>query len=232
MDLKGSACIVTGASAGLGVAFSEALVAKGARVAGLARRKDRLDAIRKRLGDAFLPVVCDVRDSAAVKRAVGEALAAFGRIDVLINNAGLGRFGPIEKVDEATWRELIDTNVTGVFLCTKEVVPVMKRQGRGDIVIISSVAGLIGNPELSAYNTTKFAVRGLGEALFKELREFGIKVSTVFPGSVATEFSHSGASASYKMSAAEVAEAVVFILERSENFLVSDIVLRPLKPKG
>ncbi len=232
MDLKGSVSIVTGASKGLGRAFTEALIARGGRVAGLARRSAHLEEVTRALGDSFLPLACDVRDLTAVQDAVRTAEKTFGRIDVLINNAGVGRFGPIDAIGKDEWDEVIATNVTGVYHLTREVVPIMKRQGSGHIVNIASIAGLLGNPELSAYNASKFAVRGMSEALFKELREFGIKVSAVFPGSVETSFEHSGSVATNKMAAAEVAEVVMFVLERTENFLVSDVVMRPLKPKG
>ncbi len=232
MELKEKAAIVTGASQGLGLSIGEALLRKGARVAGLARRPALLEDAAKRLGPAFLPIPCDVGDLEAVRSAVRAAVQAFGRVDVLVNNAGVGRFGPIDELPKEDWDEMIATNVTGVFHMTREVVPIMKERGSGHIINMASIAGLIGNPHLAGYNATKFAVRGLSEALFKELREFGIKVSAVFPGSVETSFRDPGIGAAKKLSAAEVAEVVVHILESSDNFLVSDVVLRPLKPKG
>jgi len=198
----------------------------------MARRAGPLNALAEKLGDSFLPLPCDVRDLLAVERAVGTAKEKFGRIDILINNAGVGRFGPIDELRKEDWDELMDTNVTGLYHVTREVVPIMKKQGSGHILNIASIAGLLGNPNLGGYNASKFAVRGLTEALFKELRDFGIKVSGLYPGSVATNFSGSSHRATYKMDPAEVAAVGIHVLERSENFLISDVVMRPLKPRG
>jgi NAD(P)-dependent dehydrogenase (short-subunit alcohol dehydrogenase family) len=232
MNLTSRVAIVTGASEGIGRAISETLIREGAQVTGLARRQAPLEEAARLLGPAFRPIPCDVRDLNAVSVAVGAAVKAFSRVDILVNNAGVGRFGPIDELSKEDWDEMMDTNVTGVFHMLREVVPIMKRQGSGHIVNVASIAGLLGNPNLAGYNASKFALRGMSEALFKELREFGIKVSAVFPGSVETSFQHSDSAASHKMSAEEVAEVVIHILERSDNFLVSDVVLRPLRPKG
>jgi NADP-dependent 3-hydroxy acid dehydrogenase YdfG len=230
MDLQGRVAIVTGASRGLGMSFTEALIAKGARVAGFARSADLLAEAARRHGDSFLPVPCDVGDLPQVRAAVRKVVESTGRIDVVINNAGIGRFGPIDALPKEDWDEMVRTNLTGVYHVTREVVPVLKAGGGGHIVNIASIAGLLGNPNLSGYNATKFGVRGLSEALFKELRESGIKVTAVFPGSVETSFAHSSAVAAHKMAAAEVAEVVLFALERSDNFLISEVVMRPLRP--
>jgi NAD(P)-dependent dehydrogenase (short-subunit alcohol dehydrogenase family) len=194
MDLKDKVAVVTGASSGLGLAFSEALAARGAQVYGLARRAERLEALRRDLGGRFHPVVCDVRDESQVKAAFDALGREAGRIDVLVNNAGLGRFGPVDKLSLEDWKVQVDTNLTGVFLCTREALAFMKRQNRetgfgGHIVNIASVAGLLGTAQLAAYNATKFALRGFSEALMKEVRDDGVKVTCVYPGSVATAFS-------------------------------------------
>ncbi len=232
MDLKDRTAIITGASEGLGLCFSQVLIEDGARVAGLARRVALLEEHARKFGAAFLPIPCDVRDLEAVRSAIRRVRESFGRIDILINNAGVGRFGPIEELKKEDWDEMMDTNLTGLYHVTREVVPILKKQGSGHIVNIASIAGLLGNPNLGGYNASKFAVRGLSEALFKELREFGIKVTGIYPGSVATNFSSSGHRAPHKMDPAEVAQVVLHVLTRSENFLISDVVMRPLKPKG
>lgn len=234
MELENSRTIVTGASQGVGLAIAEALIARGGRVAGLARTARPLQEAADRLGGEFVPIVCDVRDLEAVRRAVVQVKEALGGIDALVNNAGVGRFGAIDELSKDDWDEMIATNVSGVYHCTREVTPDLKEQGHGHIVNIASIAGLIGNPNLFGYNASKYAVRGMTDALFKELREFGIKVSAVYPGSIETGFSggRRPSSASHKMRPGEVAEVVIHILERSDNFLISEVVLRPLRPRG
>ncbi len=232
MNLDDARVIVTGASAGLGLETARLLLERGALVAGWARGEARLREIADALGDRFTPVVCDVRDDAAVREALETTRRELGHVDVLVNNAGVGRFGAIDELSKEDWDEMIDTNVTGVFHVTRAVVPLMKERGSGHIVNVASIAGKIGNPELSGYNASKFAVRGLSDALFKELRDSGIKVTAIFPGSIDTDFSatRSGRS-TRRMAPREVAEVITHVLERSDNFLISEVVMRPLRPR-
>ena len=239
MELQDKVAVVTGASDGIGLAFSERLVGRGAHVFGLARREEKLREVQQRLGERFHPVRCDVTEEAEVERAFETILREGRRIDVLINNAGLGRFARIDELTLEDWDVQMDTNLRGVFLCTRKTVPQMKQQNReggfgGHIVNIASIAGLLGNPNLGAYNATKFGLRGLSEALMKELREDGIKVSCVYPGSIDTSFGAiAGTSGSPNaMTAADVASTVLHLLETPDNYLVSEVVLRPLRPKG
>ena len=162
-----------------------------------------------------------------------------GRIDVLVNNAGLGRFGKIEELPVDDWDVQMATNLRGVFLCTRAAVPQMKQQNAdsgfgGHVVNIASIAGLLGNPNLGAYNASKFGVRGLSEALMKELRGDGIKVTCVYPGSIETDFSmgSSGQGSTNKMTPDDITSTVLHVLETSENYLISEVVMRPLRPKG
>ncbi len=237
MQLQDKVAVVTGAS--LGRAFADALVARGAAVFGLARSADDLQDAQDALGDAFHPVACDVRDPDDVARAFQEVEAEAGRCDVLINNAGLGRFDSVEDYDDEAWNVMMDTNVTGLFFCTRAAVPMMKAQNAesgfgGHIVNIASVAGLLGNAGLSGYNATKFAVRGFSEAIMKELREDGIKVTCVYPGSVETHFADEAGTSGSKnpMQPESVAATVVHVLEGPDNYLISEVVMRPLRPKG
>ncbi|MEX0748332.1 MAG: SDR family NAD(P)-dependent oxidoreductase [Rhodothermales bacterium] len=239
MELRNKAAIVTGASAGIGLAFSRHLVGRGAIVYGLARTSSRLDEARVAMGETFRPVVCDVSDeehvSAAVERVVNDA----GRIDVLINNAGLGKYGRVDELSLEDWDIQMNTNLRGIFLCTRAVVPHMRRQNResgfgGHIINVASIAGLLGNPTLSAYNATKFGVRGFSEAVMKEVREDGIKVSCIYPGSIATNFSaiSGGGGSPNPMTPDDIANTVIHLLETSDNYLISEVVMRPLRPKG
>jgi len=239
MDLQDKTVVVTGASAGLGLAFSRALIARGAQVFGLSRRRDRLEAIRDELGPRFHPIPCDVTNEVQVKMAFASVEREAGRLDVLINNAGLGRFGPIEELPTEHWSVQLETNLSGVFLCTRLAVPLMKQQNAklgfgGHIVNIASIAGIIGNPELSAYNATKFGLRGFSEALMKELRQDGIKVTCICPGSVGTTFADAAdrPGSPNPMQPESVAATVIHVLEGPDNYLISEVVMRPLRPKG
>jgi NADP-dependent 3-hydroxy acid dehydrogenase YdfG len=230
MNLNERSAIVTGASLGIGLSLTEALIARGARVAGLARDAGRLQKVSERLGSAFLPLACDVGELSQVERAVRSAQQAFGAIDILINNAGVGRFGPVDELAKERWDEMLATNVSGLFHCTRQVVPIMKGQGQGHIVNVASIAGKAGYPNASGYNATKFAVRGLSAALANELGQFGIKVSAIFPGVTDTTFGSGRPGPGISsMRPEEVAEAVLHVLERSDNFLITEMVMRPLR---
>ena len=240
MQLQDTVAVVTGASSGLGRAFAEALVEAGAVVFGLARSIDRLNEIRDRIGERFHPMGCDVADAAAVEHAFQQVEAEAGRLDVLINNAGLGRFGNVADLPVEEWDEMMATNLRGVFLCSKRAIPIMRRQNEqagfgGHIVNIASIAGLLGNPGLGGYNASKFGVRGFSEALMKEVRDDGIKVTCVYPGSIDTSFSSNanrGIGSKNAMTAADITSTVLHILQTDDNYLISEIVMRPLRPKG
>jgi NADP-dependent 3-hydroxy acid dehydrogenase YdfG len=239
MNLTDTVAIVTGASSGLGLHFSKALVEKGAQVYGLARSTDKLEVLAAELGACFHPVGCDVREEDQVTQAIKRVEEEEKHIDILINNAGLGQFGKVEELTLEEWDVQMETNLRGVFLCTRAVLPVMKAQNEragfgGHIVNIASIAGLIGNPRISAYNATKFGLRGFSEALMKEAREDGVKVTSICPGSVATDFADvAGSSGSANpMMPEDVASTVIHVLETPDNYLISEVVMRPLRPKG
>ncbi len=235
MNLRNKIAVVTGASSGLGSEFARHLVSHGSRVYGLARRLNRLKSLEAEIGSEFRPVECDVTDEASVR----DAFSGLDRVDILINNAGLGRFAPIDVQSQEDWAIQMDTNLTGVYLCTRAVVPLMKAQNQqtgfgGHIVNIASVAGLVGNANLSAYNATKFGLRGFSEATMKELRGDGIKVTSICPGSVATEFGRVAGSsgAPNPMQPEDIASTVIHVLQSPDNYLISEVVMRPLRPRG
>jgi NADP-dependent 3-hydroxy acid dehydrogenase YdfG len=189
-----------------------------------------LQKVSERLGSAFLPLACDVGELSQVERAVRSAQQAFGAIDILINNAGVGRFGPVDELAKERWDEMLATNVSGLFHCIRQVVPIMKGLGQGHIINVASIAGKTGYPNASGYNATKFAVRGLSAALANELGQFGIKVSAIFPGVTDTTFGSGRPGPGISsMRPEEVAEAVLHVLERSDNFLITEMVMRPLR---
>ncbi|MFW6348189.1 MAG: SDR family oxidoreductase, partial [Cyclonatronaceae bacterium] len=207
---------------------------KGGAVYGLARREHRLNELRETLGETFKPVVLDITDEQAVETWVNDTFTGKNAPEILINNAGLGKFGTIEDLSSEDWHTMMRVNLDGVFYLTKRIVPLMKQHPEHNHIInIASVAGLMGNPKISGYNATKFGLRGFSEALFKELRFDKIKVSCMFPGSIATEFfENAGASThSHMMQPDDVAATLVHLLETPDNFLINEITLRPLDPK-
>ena len=182
--------IVTGASSGIGAQLARDLAARGMRVALLARRADRLGAvateIRSAGGEAAVEV-CDVAERASVERAVGTVVERWGRVDLLVNNAGYGRHVLFKDHDVADIERMMRTNYLGAVYATKAVLPAMRGRGRGWVVNVSSVAGKLGQPDEAAYSASKFAVAGLSEALSYELAPLGIHVMTVYPALIRTE---------------------------------------------
>ena len=239
MDLTDAVAVVTGASSGLGTHFSESLIDRGAVVYGLARSTDKLEAIQDDLGDAFRPISCDVRDEDQVASSFETVRDEGGRIDVLLNNAGLGQFGPVDDLPLEDWDVQMDTNLRGVFLCTREAVPTMREQNEetgfgGHIVNIASIAGLLGNPNLTAYNASKFGLRGFSESLMKEVRDDGIRVTCLYPGSIETNFFDVAGvdMTDNPLQPEDVAATVLHVLESPANHLISEVVMRPLRPRG
>ena len=188
-ELADTVVAITGGSSGIGQSTARALVAAGAKVVVGARRRDRLDALRSELGDTQLATVeMDVRDPAGNARLVSTAKERFGGLDSFIANAGLGRYGGIMEGTEDELSEMIETNFAGTVWGVRAAVPLMLSKRAGDIVIVSSVAGLRGGENEAVYAATKFAQIGLAGAIDRELREKGIRVTTIAPAAVATEF--------------------------------------------
>ncbi|MEP0005521.1 MAG: SDR family oxidoreductase [Balneola sp.] len=236
MNLKSKIAIVTGASSGIGAEFSKDLVKKGAKVYGLARSIDKLNSIREKLGNNFVPVQQDITDSESLETWVEETFSDDHSPDILINNAGLGYFANVDDLKISEWDKMLNVNLSGIFYLTRLVVPLMKQnENICHIVNISSIAGLMGNPQISAYNATKYGLRGFSDALFKELRYDGIKVSCFFPGSIATNFFDAIDEVDQHpnmMQASDVSDTLIHVLETPDNFLINEIIMRPLNPKN
>lgn len=235
MNIKNKTAIVTGASSGLGVEISKKLIDHGATVYGLARRLNRLQELQNQWGDAFIPVQMDVTEHDEMQSWVKQTFSGDLIPDILVNNAGLANFGNVDKLSKADWDTMIDVNVNGIFYLTRQIVPLMKSTTESSHIFnIASIAGKIGNPELSGYNASKFAVRGFSEALFKELRYDAIKVTCMMPGSIATSFFEKTGSATHKnmMQPGDVADTLIHILQTPDNYLINEITLRPLNPKN
>ncbi len=189
--LQDQVVIITGASAGIGEASARMLARQGAIIVLAARRKERLDQLKGEIeaaGGRALAIAADITDAAGRERLVSETLAAFGRIDALVNNAGYGQRGPIEMVPVEAIRENFETNLFSLIALTQLVIPVMRRQASGRIVNISSVAGRIARPLSSIYDATKHALEAISDGLRGELAPFGIKVVVIEPGFIVTEF--------------------------------------------
>lgn len=187
-DLNGTVAAITGASSGIGAASARALAAEGVSLVLGARRVERLEEIADEVDSEVAVVEMDVRNPEDATRLVEEAYKRFGRLDALVANAGIGAYGGIMDLTDEQLEEMMDTNVAGTVWPIRAAVPGLVEAGGGDIVIVASVAGLRGAADEAVYAATKFAQVGLAGALDRELREKGIRVSTLCPGGVATEF--------------------------------------------
>ncbi|GAB3167684.1 oxidoreductase [Myceligenerans halotolerans] len=183
--------IITGASSGLGLALAEAALEAGERVAGTARRVDRFDPLRERFGDRLLTCEHDVRDTEGADAVVQRALDAFGRVDVLVNNAGTGQVGAAEEVTDAQLRDMLDQHLLGPAAYVRAVLPHLRERGSGAVVQMSSQGGRMSFPAVGSYSAGKFALEGWSEALAGEVAPFGIKVLIVEPSRFRTAFNAS-----------------------------------------
>ncbi|MFY0599084.1 MAG: SDR family NAD(P)-dependent oxidoreductase [Cyclobacteriaceae bacterium] len=228
--LKGKNAIVTGVSKGIGLETVNQLLDAGVKVAGWSRNEPDIDHVN------FSFVKVDVSDWNQVQKAHAESVSFLGDdIHILINNAGFGIMGSIEKLKIEDWKSMFDVNVHGLMYCTKMVVPAMKRMDQGHIINVSSIAGLNGVKNLSGYVATKHAVTGFGHSLMMELRDWGIKVTTVYPGSVQTNFFDNIEAMNANdnmMRASDIGKAILDLLNTHPNLLPADLELRPLRPNG
>jgi 3-oxoacyl-[acyl-carrier protein] reductase len=230
-------CLVTGGTRGIGYAVAEVLLAHGDRVAITGTSPQGVEHARQKLSEgreagAVAGVVCDVRDPAAVEHAMREVVSAFGGLDVLVNNAGVGVGGTIADMTLDEWNRIIDTNLTGVFHCSRAAIPHLRARGGGWIINVSSLASK--NPFVGggAYCASKTALNALSEVMMQELRYDNIRVSYVLPGSVATGFSGraAGTGMDWKLHGEDVARAIVGLLEFPARSLPSRVEIRPSRP--
>ena len=228
--------VVTGGTKGIGRAIAEALLEEGARVAVSARTGPEVDAAAAELERTHAGRVlghrCDVRREADVEALFGAVDGRWGGVDILVNNAGVGLFKNLEEMSLEEWNSVLETNVTGVFLCSRAAIPRMRRRGGGYILNVSSLAGVNAFPRATAYNASKFALNGMSEALMQEVRYDGIKVSYIMPGSVSTYF-NAGApdpSQSWKLQPQDIGRVVVDLLRHDPRSLPSRVEIRPSRP--
>jgi NAD(P)-dependent dehydrogenase (short-subunit alcohol dehydrogenase family) len=236
MKLNGKTAVVTGSTKGIGRAIAEALMREGMNVCVSARKEDEVQKAVEELGDVgeggVAGVVCDVREYEEVKAMMAHAAAEFGGVDVLVNNAGIGKFSRVEATSPEDFRAVLETNVCGVFYCCHEAIPQMKARGGGYIINISSLAGVNAHPQMAAYNASKFGLNGFSEALMQEVRQDNIKVSYIMPGSVNTSFGNDTPSEanSWQLQPEDIALVVLDLLHHDERSLPSRVEIRPSKP--
>lgn len=185
---NGKVWFITGASRGFGLEITKLLLEKGHRVAATTRQLDRLERTIGRENDRFFPLQTDLVNEASVKNVLTETVAKFGRLDVVVNNAGYGQFGYVEEISDTLVRREFDVNFFGTLNVIRHALPFMRRQGSGHIFNLSSMAGFTGFPGSGIYCASKFAVAGLSESLRDELADFGIRVTCVKPGNFRTDF--------------------------------------------
>lgn len=186
--------LITGSSRGLGRELVEAALEHGHRVVATARKPEALEDLYTRYGDQLLTLAMDVTDSAQVQEAIQTAHTAFGRLDVVVNNAGYGLTGAFEEMSEDEFRGQIDTNFWGVVHVSRAVVPILREQGNGHLIQITSIGGRQANPGLSGYQAAKFAVEGFSESLAQELAPLGVRLTIVEPGGFQTDWAGSSMS--------------------------------------
>ncbi|HET9690739.1 MAG TPA: SDR family oxidoreductase [Acidimicrobiales bacterium] len=199
---------ITGASKGFGREWAEAALERGDQVAATARKPETLDALVDEHGGNVLALKLDVTDRAADRAAVERAAEHFGRLDVVVNNAGYGHFGMVEELTEAELRDQLETNLFGAVWVTQAALPIMRRQGSGHIIQVSSIGGISAFPTVGAYHASKWALEGLSQSLAQEVAGFGIHVTLIEPGGYSTDWSGPSAQRSTENPAyAEVREA-------------------------
>jgi NAD(P)-dependent dehydrogenase (short-subunit alcohol dehydrogenase family) len=230
--------LVTGSTRGIGLSIARALLAAGHRVAITGRDRAGVDAAVAELSAVagaagrIVGHVMDVRDRASIDRAVDATAAAFGGLDVVVNNAGVGIYGDVRAIRDEDWQTVMDTNVTGPFRVMRAAIPRLAEAGGGWIINIASLAGANPFAGGGAYCASKAALIALSEAAMQELRSENIRVSVVLPGSTATKFSgRAGGDDSWKLSPDDVAEVVVDLLRHPARSLPSRVEIRPARPK-
>ncbi|MGO9726539.1 MAG: SDR family NAD(P)-dependent oxidoreductase [Streptosporangiaceae bacterium] len=242
--LEGTVAVVTGASSGIGEATSVALAEEGATVALVARRRDRLEALAERIGGTSkaLVIEADITDPGQAERAVATTVAELGRLDTLVNNAGVMLLGPIVDAPIEEWQRMVNLNVLGLLYCTHAALPHLlaaaesEPRSVADVVNVSSVAGRVARLNSGVYNATKHGVGAFSESLRQEFAKRYLRVSLVEPGATATELAEHNrpkvleslrGQFGQRMEAEDIAETVAFIVTRPRHVAVNEILIRP-----
>jgi clavulanate-9-aldehyde reducatase len=242
-DLSGRTIAITGASSGIGEATVLACAAAGARVALAARRADRIEALAQRIADEHgadraVAIPADVGEEAQARDFVERAQRELGRLDGLVNNAGVMLLGPIQGAPTEEWQRMVHVNVFGVLYCTHAALPIMREQGAGDIVNVSSVAGRVASLGAGVYNLTKFGVGAFSESLRQETTGSGIRVTLIEPGAVTTELREHNRPEiielmdkrigdTVPLEASDIANAILYAIGQPPNVSVNELLVRP-----
>jgi NAD(P)-dependent dehydrogenase (short-subunit alcohol dehydrogenase family) len=236
-ELKDKVAVVTGGTRGIGYSIAEALLAEGAKVFICGRDqnllKPALEKLRAAAPDRVDGTVADVRRSEDCRKLVHGAADRFGGLDILVNNAGVGVFKPVDQLTVEEWDSTIATNLSGVFYCCREAIPLMRQRGGGYIFNISSLAGVNPMPSGAAYNASKFGLNGFSEAMMQDVRYDSIRVSYLMPGSVDTDFAAAPGAKSrqaWKLTGEDIAKAVIDLYKFPLTALASRIEMRPSQP--
>jgi NAD(P)-dependent dehydrogenase (short-subunit alcohol dehydrogenase family) len=236
MELKGKVALITGGTKGIGRAIAEALAREGMDICISARKEDEIERAVAEIGDLgdikVTGAAADVRDYDEVKALVAHAKTELGGLDVVVNNAGIGKFETVEEMSPEDFRSILETNLFGVFYCCHEAIPLMKARGGGYIINISSLAGVNAHPRMAAYNASKFGLNGFSEALMQEVRHDKIRVSYIMPGSVNTYFGDDAPSEeqNWQLQPEDIAYVVRELLKQNDRALQSRIEIRPSRP--
>lgn len=234
-SFEGKVALITGGSKGIGYGVAEALLNLDMRVAITSRSEDSAVNAAKQLTQLgrgkVLGLVADVRNYESQQRAVNVIMEKWGQLDVLVANAGVGHFGSIEDLSLEQWQSTIDTNLSGVFYSIKAALPAL-RKSQGYVITVSSLAGTNFFEGGAAYNASKFGVTGMTQAIMLDVRNHGVKVSTIMPGSVATHFNNHEPSDkdSWKIQKEDIGDLVVSLLRMNPRALPSKIEIRPSQP--
>lgn len=234
MKLENKVAVVTGSSRGIGRAIASALLREGMKVVISSRTQSDAERAAKELAalGEVRGLQCDVRDYDQARSLIASSAEAFGGIDVLVNNAGIGIFGAAGELSPGDFRAVIETNLMGTYYCCHEAIPQMRKRGGGYIINIGSLAGKNPMRGGSAYNASKFGLRGMSEAMMLDVRYDNIKVSTIAPGSVLTRFGgrEPDPAGDWRLKPADIARVVVDLLHHDPMSLPSYIEMRPLQP--
>jgi NADP-dependent 3-hydroxy acid dehydrogenase YdfG len=231
--------MVTGASSGIGEAVAIALAEQGAKVALVARRADRLGALAAKIADdgqTALPVVADITDADQAAAAVRTVVDTYGRLDVLVNNAGIAYVGPVAEAPLSQWQEMVAVNVNGVLYCTHAALPHLLKAAEGDrgvadIVTVSSGAGRIARPGFAVYAATKHAVNAFTESMRQELGSSNVRAAVVEPGVVATELTTDMNADFDMLTAGDIANAVTYMVTLPARAMINELLIRPTQQR-
>jgi NADP-dependent 3-hydroxy acid dehydrogenase YdfG len=245
--LTGRVALITGASSGIGAAIAWALAAAGVRIAVTARRSDRLEELVRCVeaqGHEALAIAGDIADEKFASRIVDDTVACFGRLDIVVNSAGILLPSTVEHADIAEWRRILDVNLMATLFTCRAAIPIMRAQSGGDIINISSLAARRPSSVFNSYSTSKFGLRALSEGLRQEVGESGIRVCTIEPGVTVTEIANSIPEDSVRqalinlthkdgsMPPEDVAAAIVFVVSLPPRANVSELLIRPTVDVG